>query len=86
MMDQRAHTLEEIRDCWLRNRGQDGSDWEQALSSVYDLGLILLKKYMNHVYRCEGVTFIEDRYLREPNDFKDEELRVLQNIDSELLE
>lgn len=35
----RLHTIEEIRDHWLRNRGQDGSDWEQALGAVYDLAM-----------------------------------------------
>jgi hypothetical protein len=34
----RIHTIEQIRDHWLRNRGQDGSNWQEALGAVYDLG------------------------------------------------
>lgn len=35
----RRHTVEEIRDVWLKNRSADGSDWEMALTAVYCLAL-----------------------------------------------
>lgn len=37
-MSERRHTIEEIRDVWLQSRGAEGSNWEQALGAVYDLG------------------------------------------------
>lgn len=35
----RKHTIEEIRDVWLKNRGEDGSNWEEGLAAVYDLAV-----------------------------------------------
>lgn len=35
----RIHSIEQIRNVWLSNRGQDGSNWEDALMAVYNLGI-----------------------------------------------
>lgn len=59
MTTERAHTIEEIRDVWLRNRNADGTDWEQALGAVYDLGA----KWKSNRIRREllaAAVFVED--------------------------
>lgn len=47
----------------------------------------LLKKYMRHVYRCEGTTYTSDLYLDGwPSDFTPEEKEILLRIADEACE
>ena len=58
---------------------------DQALSLSDVSAMLLLKKYVEHVLSCEGVTFIDD-LNRSHSDvkFTDQEKQILENIDNEL--